>query len=41
MHRDASVLSSREVKMAMARHDRKQNADDLVKIYDSILKQVK
>ena len=41
MHRDASVLSSREVKMAMARHDRKQNTDDLVKIYDSILKQVK
>lgn len=41
MHRDASVLSSREVKMAMARHDRKQNADDLVKIYDSILKKVK
>ena len=41
MRSDASELSSREVKMAMARHDRKQNADDLIKIYDSILKQIK
>lgn len=41
MRNDASELSSREVKMAMARHDRKKNADDLIKIYDSILKQIK